>query len=67
MMSENRSGAEAVVDMETQCIHCKARLYVPVSQIAAVISSLQRTGTIILICVCGQVQLIQSKGQKNHD
>lgn len=67
MMSEKRSGTEAVVDMEIQCIRCMARLYVPVSQVDDVISSLQRTGEVILICVCGQAQLIQSKSQQNHD
>lgn len=64
MTSKQRSGNEEVVDMELHCVRCQARLYVPVSQISAVLASLARTGAAILICVCGQVQLIR---QKRHD
>ncbi len=67
MRSEKRSGAEEVVDMELQCVRCQARLYVPISQVKAVIASLERTGAVILICVCGQAQLIQSRSQQKHD
>lgn len=67
MTSEKHSGAEDVVDMELHCVRCKARLYVPVSRINAVIASVERTGAAILICVCGQAQLIRSKRQKRHD
>ena len=67
MTSEKRSGHEEVVDMELQCVRCKARLYVPISQVRSVIASLERTGAVILICVCGQAQLIQSKSQKRND
>jgi hypothetical protein len=67
MTSEKRSGTEEVVDMELQCVRCKARLYVPVSQANAVIASLQRTGAAILICICGQAQLIQPKRKPRHD
>ena len=67
MTSENRSNTEEVVDMELHCVKCKTRLYVPRSQASAVISSLERIGAVILICVCGQAQLIQSKIRKRHD
>lgn len=67
MSSENRLGAKEVVDMELQCVRCQARLYVPVSQVKAVIASLEHTGAVILICVCGQAQLIQSRSQQRHD
>ena len=67
MTSEQRSSSEEVVDMELQCVRCKARLYVPLSQASAVIASLEQTGAAILICVCGQVQLIRSKRRKRHD
>lgn len=67
MTSEKRSSTEEVVDMELHCVRCKARLYVPVSQANAVIASLERTGAAILICFCGQAQLIWSKRQKRHD
>ena len=67
MTSEKRSNTEEVVDMELQCVRCKARLYVPISQVDAVIASLEWTGAAILICVCGQAQLIRSRRQKRHD
>ena len=67
MTSEKRSGTEEVVDMELQCVRCQTRLYVPVSQARAVIASLERAGAAVLICVCGQAQLIRSKRQKRHD
>ncbi len=67
MTSEKRSNTEEVVDMELQCVRCQARLYVPVSQVKAVIASLERTGAAVLICVCGQAQLVQSRSQKRHD
>ncbi len=67
MTSEKRSGTEEVVDMELQCVRCKARMYVPVSQVNAVIASLARTGAAILICVCGQAQIIRSKRKPRHD
>lgn len=67
MTSEQHSGTEEVVDMELDCVRCKTRLYVPVSQVNAVIASIERTGAAILICVCGQAQLIRSKRQKRHD
>jgi len=67
MTSEQHSDPEEVVDMELQCVRCKARLYVPASQAHAVIISLARTGAAILICVCGQAQLIRSKRRQRHD
>ena len=67
MTSEKRSGTEEVVDMELHCVRCQARLYVPVSQVNAVIASLERTGAAILICVCGQAQFIRSKHQQMND
>lgn len=67
MTGEKGSGTEEVVDMELQCVRCGTRLYVPVSQVNAVIASLARTGAAILICVCGQAQIIRSKPQKGHD
>jgi hypothetical protein len=67
MTSEKRSDIEEVVDMELHCVRCQARLYVPASQADAVITSLRRTGAAILICVCGQAQLIRLKRQKRYD
>lgn len=67
MRSEKRSSTEEVVDMEMECVRCGTRLYVPLSQAGAVIASLKRRGAVILICVCGQAQLIQAKAQKRHD
>ena len=67
MTSEKHSNSEEVVDMELYCVRCKVRLYVPLSQVSAVLASLERTGAAILICVCGQAQLIQSKRKPRHD
>jgi hypothetical protein len=67
MTSEKRSSTEEVVDMELHCVRCQARLYVPLSQVSAVLASLERTGGAILICVCGQAQLIRSKRKPRHD
>jgi hypothetical protein len=67
MTSKQRSGTEDVVDMELHCVRCQARLYVPLSQMPAVLASLERTGAVILICVCGQAQLVRSKRQRRHD
>ena len=67
MTSKQRSGTEEVVDMELHCVRCKARLYVPILQANAVITSLVRTGAAILICVCGQAQLIRPKRQQRQD
>ncbi len=67
MTSKQCSGTEEVVDMELQCVKCQARLYVPLSQASAVLASLTRTGAAILICVCGQAQLIRVKRKPRHD
>ena len=67
MTSKQYFGTEEVVDMELHCVRCKARLYVPISQANAVITSLVRTGAAILICVCGQAQLIRPKRQQRQD
>lgn len=48
-----------VVDMEMNCVRCRTHLYVPHAAIDEVITSLERTGAAILICVCGQAQLIK--------
>lgn len=67
MTNKQYSDTEEVVDMELHCVRCKTRLYVPLSQASAVIASLERTGVAILICICGQAQLIRSKRQQKHD
>jgi hypothetical protein len=67
MSSDKRSSSNEVVDMELHCVSCGTRLYVPVPQANAVITSLERTGAAILICVCGQAQIIQRKLKKMND
>ncbi len=67
MSIKNRSILEEVVDMELHCVKCRKRLYVPVPQADAVIASLELTGTAILICVCGQAQIIQRKLRRRND
>ena len=67
MTNKARSDHSEVVDMELHCIACGTRLYVPAPQADAVIASLERTGAAILICMCGQAQLIRWKGRKRND
>jgi len=67
MTNKTRSDPSEVVDMEMHCIACGTRLYVPALQADAVIASLERTGAAILICMCGQAQLIRWKRKKRND
>ena len=67
MRAEERDGAHDVVDMELACVTCHAHLYVSVAQIGAVMTSLERTGAAILICICGQAQLIRARHLPRHD
>ncbi len=59
MTGEKRSGSEEAVDMELHCVRCGTRLYIPMSQANAVVASLKRCGAAILVCICGQAQLIR--------
>jgi hypothetical protein len=61
MTIEKRSGTDEAVDMELQCVRCGTRLYVSISQATAVVASLERCGAAILVCLCGQAQLIRRK------
>ena len=61
MTPKKRSGTDEAVDMELQCVTCGAQLYIPLSQAAAVLASLERCGAAILVCTCGQAQLIRWK------
>lgn len=67
MSDRKQISSTDVVDMELHCITCGTRLYVSARQAEAVIASLERSGAAILICICGQAQLIQQKRQKRHD
>ena len=64
MTIEKRSGTEEIVDMELRCVTCGTRLYVPISQADAVVASLERCGAAILVCICGQAQLIRWRRQQ---
>ena len=66
MNTAEHSNANDLVDMELHCVTCGARLYLSVPQAEAVIASLERTGAAILICICGQAQLIRHKLYKRH-
>jgi hypothetical protein len=61
MIREKRSNTEEAIDMELHCVTCGTRLYVPISQANAVVASLKRCGAAILVCICGQAQLIRWK------
>ena len=64
MKTQRDSGANEVVDMELHCVACGTRLYVSISQATAVVASLERCGAAILVCICGQAQLIRRKHQQ---
>lgn len=64
MSTQKYSGAGEVVDMELHCVRCGTRLYISISQAPAIIGSLERCGAAILICICGQAQLIRRKRQQ---
>ena len=66
MNSQKRSGTQEVVDMELHCVRCGTRLYIPMSQAGAVLASLERCGAAILVCLCGQAQLIRCKRQQQR-
>ena len=67
MSARKQIGSDDVVDMELHCVACGTRLYLAVPQAQAVIASLERTGAAILICVCGQAQLILQRSRRQHD
>ncbi len=67
MSAKKQINSDDVVDMELHCVTCGARLYVSALQADAVIASLERTGAAILICVCGQAQIIRRKLQRRND
>ena len=67
MNTAEHSSANDLVDMELHCVTCGTRLYLSVPQAEAVIASLDRTGAAILICICGQAQLIRRKLYKRQD
>ena len=67
MSAKKQANSDDVVDMELHCVMCGTRLYVSVPQTDAVIASLERTGAAILICVCGQAQIIRRKLQRRND
>lgn len=64
MNTRKNSGADEVVDMELHCVACGTRLYVSISQVTAVVASLERCGAAIFVCICGQAQLIRRKRQQ---
>lgn len=68
MNSEKTVYAGAVVDMERHCVTCGKPLYVPETSINAVLASLARHGIAVLICTCGQAQIIREQPQRQkHD
>ena len=64
MNTQKPSGMEEVVDMELHCVRCGTRLSIPMSQADAVLASLERCGAAILVCICGQAQLVRWKRQQ---
>lgn len=70
MNSQKIAYAGAIVDMERHCVTCGAQLYVPQKSINAVLTSLAHNGIAVLICTCGQIQIIREKRhspRQRHD
>ena len=63
-MQHPRSGG--VVDMEVDCVICRTRLYVSDASIDAVLMSLEQMGAAILICTCGQAQIVRWKAPRSR-
>jgi hypothetical protein len=53
--------AGGVVDLELHCLICCQRLYVPDESLETVLTSLEQTGVVILICPGGHAQLVGRK------
>ncbi len=58
---EKASSAYDLLDMDVNCITCGTRLYVPDALTDRIVAALEKTGTVILICTCGQPQSIHWK------
>lgn len=69
MNRKKPSVSSDVVDMEMDCVTCGTRLYVPDAAMNAVLASFKRTGAAILVCVCGQAQIVRWSGwhQQNRN
>ena len=70
MNSQKTAYAGAVVDMERHCVTCGKSLYVPETSIHVVLASLAHHGIAVLICTCGQAQIIREQPQQQcqrHD
>ena len=52
--------------MEVDCVICRTRLYVSDALIDAVLTSLEQTGAAILICTCGQAQIVRWKAPRSR-
>jgi hypothetical protein len=59
--SKKRHCSDEIIDMELNCISCGKRLYVSNASIDSVLASLKRCGAAILICTCGQAQMVMQQ------
>jgi hypothetical protein len=57
---EGRLPPAEIYDIELHCIRCGAPLYVSSESAADVLLSLRTTGIAGLVCLCGQLQFIDS-------
>jgi hypothetical protein len=58
---EQTSTPYDLLDMDVNCITCGTRLYVPDALTDKIVAALEKTGTVILICTCGQPQSVHWK------
>ncbi len=63
---EKASSSYDLLDMDINCITCGARLYVPDALTDRIVAALKKTGTVILVCTCGQPQSVHWKQLHNN-
>jgi hypothetical protein len=58
---------EERVAIGLNCIRCGLPLQIAASAAPEVLASLKRTGLVLLLCVCGELQLVGFSQRKLHD
>lgn len=60
-MSNEKGSRPEIIDTEFRCLRCLMPLYVTAEQADALLNSLNRIGAFILVCTCGQAQIVRRK------
>lgn len=62
----NSSSIE-LFDTELRCLKCSLPLCVSGDQVPVLMTSLRSTGQVVLLCACGQAQLVRNKRPRLND